>query len=93
MPTIDERDGLFDGCQSLAEIIIVVRHLLGDGSVETLLQQLAPQSTRQGIRNAALELCHVGLADLGATVRRHARRAPIAPPTFSERVAARKQPD
>lgn len=90
MPTNDERSGIFDGCETLVELLVALRHLLGGAGVEQFLQQEAPKETRQSLRNAADELKRVGLRHFGATVRRHARRAPLAPPTFAGRVAARK---
>lgn len=90
MPTIDEHGGIFAGCETLIELLVALRHLAGGAGVEQFLQQEAPKETRQSLRNAADELKRVGLRHLGATVRRHARRAPVAAATFSDKCAARK---
>lgn len=93
MPNPSQSDSLFSGCENLGELFLAVHHLSGMPGVETFLERMAPDASRQSLRNAADKLKRVGLRHLGETVRRHARRAPVAPPTFFERVAARKQRD
>ncbi|SRR5258708_2216821 len=77
--------GPFSICETPAEIIIAVNKLLGVPGVEQFLVAAKLYSTRETLRQAANELRLVGMKDLAALVRKHARRAKPAPMTFKKR--------
>jgi hypothetical protein len=75
--------GPFAVVESTVELFVAVNRLLGVEGAEQLLRQ--SPGTRQSLRSDADQLARVGLRDLAALLRRHVRRAPVAPPTFNER--------
>jgi hypothetical protein len=96
MPSIDEMadawhdTGVFAGCETFCELIVVLNKLEGALAVEELLQQIAPECTRDSLQSDAAELDRVGLKPLAAMIRRHEKRAKaVGRPTFQERWAHR----
>jgi len=77
--------GAFAVCETLAELFVAVRTVLGMEGVERLLIDDLDGSTRESLRRAADEIALVGLRDLARLVRRYARRAKPAPPNFKTR--------
>jgi hypothetical protein len=80
-----QETGPFSVCETTAEIIVAVHRLLGLDGVEQFLVAAKPHCTREALREAADELRLVGMKDLAAVVRQHARRATPAPMTFKKR--------
>lgn len=71
--------GLFDRCQSLDEVLLVMHRLGGLEAVNRLLAEAKPY--RQTLREAANKLELVGLKALAQLARKHARRAKSRPIT------------
>jgi hypothetical protein len=65
--------GPFAVCETLAELFVAVRTVLGLEGVERLLVDNRDENTRESLRRAANEIALVGLADLAALVRRAPR--------------------
>jgi hypothetical protein len=80
--------GPFAVCETMSECLVAVRAVLGMEGVEQLLAQA--DLTRESLRNAAGELKLVGLNDLAALVRQHARKAKPAPMNFKKRWRLKK---
>jgi hypothetical protein len=66
---------MFSACETHAEVFVVVSRLTGRQGIEQLLIDIERDSDRETLRKAADELGRVGLTDLAAIVRKHARRA------------------
>jgi hypothetical protein len=74
--------GELAACQTTAEVYVVVARLFGGlDEVDRLLQQTA--SPREHLRRDADQIARVGMKDLAALLRRHARTAKRARPIFS----------
>jgi hypothetical protein len=80
-----QETGPFAVCETTAEIVVAVHQLLGLDGVDQFLVAAKPHCTREALREAADELRLVGMKDLAALVRKHARRAKPAPMTFKKR--------
>jgi hypothetical protein len=74
----DNETNEFSACETGAELILVLHHLLGIEAVEELL--MAGAGTRQSLRRAADQFAGVGLKALASLLRKFARKAKLAPP-------------
>ena len=73
--------GELAACQTTAEVYVVVARLFGGlDEVDRLLRQTA--SPREHLRRDADQIARVGMRDLAALLRRHARKARKARPIF-----------
>jgi hypothetical protein len=73
--------GELAACQTTAELYVVVARLFGGlDEVDRLLRQTA--SLREDLRRDADQIAHVGMKDLAALLRRHARKAKRKPPVL-----------
>jgi hypothetical protein len=85
-------EGLFDRCQTLAEVLVCTHKLLGLPGVETLLDQARPDLTKESLQKAAREIDRVGLTELAKAVRGHVRKVKPAPMTFTRMWPRRRVP-
>lgn len=83
-----EAFGPFAVCETLAELVVAVNKVHGMEGVENLLAEPGFKDT---VREGANQLRHAGLVELATVVRKAVRKAKPMPPTFLERMKARRE--
>jgi hypothetical protein len=78
--------GIFDGCSTIVETIIVLARLEGVACAEQTIAEVSTLVTRQEMRRDAKELARVGMPELSELFARYAkvarrgqRHAPVRP--------------
>jgi hypothetical protein len=70
--------GEFAACETTAEAYVVTARLLSLEALDEMLNAIRP--AREHLRRDADQIARVGMKDLAALLRRHARKARRVPP-------------
>ena len=79
----------FAACETTAEVIVVTFRMLGLDAVDRLLSKT--EIAREDLQRDADGFEAIGMKALASVLRRHARKAKRAPPTWEQRMRIKER--